>query len=377
MKILFALIITLLLLLGGRGVQAQTATQGGPCAGFFAADDDTGSFMVSWTLENSCQFPISVYYCAYNMSTSNQCSFQTALINGQSFVNENQSPNILVLGGIKIAGFECPATSVATVGPSSISGAPSCSSASAVYSASILPNAVSVQTGQVGSVFATIVGSGGQNCRVAVFPNTPVNFTYQGTNPTTNATDAPINTAVNMANGKATFVLGVESSQQISESAFPLIFSCAGSIPAACVPNLSCLSVNISPTPPTDIVAEAETVGNTGVLSIPLGGASAFAVATDNIGQGSAITVSTDTGNATLPLILTLCQTNPSTGACLATAASTVNLTIAGSATPTFSVFGDATGAIASLPATNRVNVRFRDPNGNLVGSTSVAIQTH
>ncbi len=45
-------------------------------------------------------------------------------------------------------------------------------------------------------------------------------------------------------------------------------------------------------------------------------------------------------------------------------------------ATPTFSVFLQASGAIPFAPATSRVFVRFKDAGGGLHGSTSVAIET-
>jgi hypothetical protein len=45
-------------------------------------------------------------------------------------------------------------------------------------------------------------------------------------------------------------------------------------------------------------------------------GAWSFAVVTDNVRSGATITASTDTGAATLPIAVTVCQTNPS-GQCM------------------------------------------------------------
>ena len=100
----------------------------------------------------------------------------------------------------------------------------------------------------------------------------------------------------------------------------------------------------------------------------------AFAVASSNIGATSQIVVSVDTGSVSLPLTATLCQSNPSTGACLATPASSVTLSDASGGAPTFSVFLQATGSVPFAPATNRVFVRFNDPAGGIHGSTSVAV---
>ena len=59
-----------------------------------------------------------------------------------------------------------------------------------------------------------------------------------------------------------------------------------------------------------------------------------------NLGLGSSITVSADTGAASLPINLFLCRTDPGTGQCLAPPSTTVPTTIAGGATPTFTILG-------------------------------------
>jgi hypothetical protein len=53
-----------------------------------------------------------------------------------------------------------------------------------------------------------------------------------------------------------------------------------------------------------------------------------------------------------------------------------VTTTIAAGATPTFSVFLDAVGAVPFDPANSRVFVRFKDAGGVTRGSTSVAVRT-
>ncbi len=54
-----------------------------------------------------------------------------------------------------------------------------------------------------------------------------------------------------------------------------------------------------------------------------------------------------------------------------------VTLNSAAQATPTFSIFLQATGAIPPNPADSRVFVRFTDAAGNFHGSTSVAVRTN
>jgi hypothetical protein len=87
--------------------------------------------------------------------------------------------------------------------------------------------------------------------------------------------------------------------------------------------------------------------------------------------------VTADTGGVSLPVSLSLCQTNPGTGACLAAPSSSVTLTIGAGATPTFAVFVQGSGPIVFEPATKRVFVRFKDGGTVTRGETSVAVRTH
>ena len=73
---------------------------------------------------------------------------------------------------------------------------------------------------------------------------------------------------------------------------------------------------------------------------------------------------------------MSLCQTNPGSGACLAAPAETVSAIIEAGGTPTFAVFLETSEAIALDPAHARAFVRFEDPAGLVKGSTSVAITT-
>ncbi len=124
----------------------------------------------------------------------------------------------------------------------------------------------------------------------------------------------------------------------------------------------------------------AATASGNGVVTVPVGGQSAFVVAASNGSSQSfpSITVSTSTGsNPSLPVVVTLCQTNPSTGQCLAAPAPTVTLTsFAPGANASFSVFATATAAIANNPA-NQIYVLFKNPGGTVEGSTNVAVDTN
>ena len=140
---------------------------------------------------------------------------------------------------------------------------------------------------------------------------------------------------------------------------------------------LNTLLLSGSVTPVPDIVALGATLTNDGIVNLPgASGAAAFAVATVNVGAAGSIRASADTGNATLPVNLSLCQTNPTTGACLAPPSGSVTTQIDPGATPTFGIFVTGTDNVSFDPATHRVFVRFTDGGGAVRGATSVAVRT-
>ncbi len=248
--------------------------------------------------------------------------------------------------------------------------------------AAILPGSRSGVVGQPSTVFATLLNAGTtalNGCQVALPVTAPAGLTldYQATDPTTNAlTGAPDTPATIAANGSQTFLLSFQAANAVAAPGLALDFDCTGAAPAAVVLGVDTLDLTMSSTPTADIIALAATATQNGIVEMPVGGAGAFAVASANVGIAAPITVSADTGSAALPVVVTLCQSNPSTGACLATPSSSVALTIAAGATPSFSVFVQASGAIPFAPATARVFLRFKEANGTVRGSTSVAIET-
>lgn len=88
------------------------------------------------------------------------------------------------------------------------------------------------------------------------------------------------------------------------------------------------------------------------------------------------MTVTADTNGVTLPVTLTLCQTNPVAGQCISAVGPSVTTTIAGGATPSFGIFVQGNGTVPFNPATNRIFVRFKDGTKVLRGATSVAVRT-
>jgi hypothetical protein len=153
-------------------------------------------------------------------------------------------------------------------------------------------------------------------------------------------------------------------------------FSCNNAGPAPINQGVNTLSLSAAPTLVPDVIALAAS-GDPGYVDIPgATGTGVFAVATVNLGIDATITAAANTGAVNLPVTLTVCQTNPTSGACLAAPAPSVTTDIPPNATPTFGIFVTGSASVANSPGVNRVFVTLTDSGGTLRGETSVAIRT-
>ncbi len=246
--------------------------------------------------------------------------------------------------------------------------------------AATLPASRSVQVGQTATAFATLINTGSAATSCGIVPLGPVagRFWFQTTDPATNALTGTPNTRVSIgAGGSQSFVVAFTATGPMPSNDIRFGFGCRNAKAATPVIGLNTLQLTFDANPVPDIVALAATTSGDGIVNIPgPGGSWSFAVASVNVGASGVLTASASAGASTLPIGLTLCETNPATGQCLASPAATVTTTIATNATPTFAVFVEGGGAVPFDPARNRVFVRFRD-SGNVVrGSTSVAVRT-
>jgi hypothetical protein len=247
--------------------------------------------------------------------------------------------------------------------------------------AAVLPGSRSVQVNTAATAFATIINTGqtlALSCSIALASNVLALFSYQTTDPATNQVTGLPNAPVNIPAGVAqSFVLAVTPTTQIAPTELQFDFACANTDPAAINVGLNTLLLSASNTPVPDIVALAATLSNDGIVNIAgANGTGVFAVATVNVGSSGNITASADTGSATLPVNISLCETNPTTGQCISPIGPTVTTTITAGATPTFGIFVQGSGNVPFDPAGNRIFVRFKDGAAVTRGSTSVAVRT-
>jgi hypothetical protein len=255
--------------------------------------------------------------------------------------------------------------------------------ASASLVAAVLPGSRAVQVNHPATAFATILASGsGTATGCAITPtNAPAGtaFTYQQTNAANVPVGAPNTPATIPAGGAQSFVISLVPSQPFGATEVHFAFDCANTFPSADFPGVNTLLLTSSATPTPDIVALGATPTNDGIVNIPgVMGTGVFAVASVNVGAGSAIMVTADTGAAPLPVALALCQTNPVSGVCInpTTPGLSATLQINAGETPTFALFAQGQGTVPFSPAVNRVFVRFRTLSGAIVGATSAALRT-
>jgi photosystem II stability/assembly factor-like uncharacterized protein len=247
--------------------------------------------------------------------------------------------------------------------------------------AAVLPSSRSVEVGTTATAFATIINasqSAASGCGIAMSTSIPATFLYQTTDPATNALTGSPNAPVTIAAGSAqTFLFALTPAAAFDPIDAQLDFDCAGTTPVAVLPGINTVLISGSTTAVPDIIALVATATNDGILHIPgASGSGAFAVATDNIGAAAAITVAPVLSTSSLPLVVTVCQTNPGSGQCLAPPGASATATVNSGDTPTFGFFATASGAIPFDPVNSRISCQFTDANGVVHGSTSIAVET-
>jgi CSLREA domain-containing protein len=215
--------------------------------------------------------------------------------------------------------------------------------------AAVLPSSRSVQVNTPAAVFATVINTGqaiAASCSISPLTGVPASFIYQTTDPATNQVTGFPNTPADIAAGATqSFVFAITPTAPIAPTDVQFSFDCSDTDPAPISVGLNTLLLSASDTPVPDIVALAVTLSNDGIVNVSgTNGAGAFAVATVNLGATETITASADTGSASLPVIISLCQTNPPTGQCISTIGPSVTTTINANTTPTFGIFVQGNG---------------------------------
>jgi len=254
--------------------------------------------------------------------------------------------------------------------------------ASVTLFSAVLPASRSVEVGATATAFATLINAGSvtaQACAPRLPDTLSAEFFYQTSDAASNDLTGQPNLAVDIPAGASqSFVFGITPTDELAATEVALQFQCANATDATSFVGLNTLLLSASFTPVPDLIALVATTSNNGVMELS-NNSGFFTAATINVGSASTITVSADTGEATLPMTLSLCQTDPVTSVCInptVPASQPVIVDIAEGDSPTFAVFASATESIALDPANSRVFLRFNDELGEVRGATSVGVQS-
>ncbi|GJL96224.1 MAG: hypothetical protein DHS20C06_00410 [Hyphobacterium sp.] len=257
--------------------------------------------------------------------------------------------------------------------------------------AATLPGA---RSGYIGggdiTVFMTVLSrqsTPAQSCRVTAPNNPPFTLSYRQVN-ARNEVIGDANPLFDLGNGGAiNFVIALTPTQTTDANGYTFL------------PQIECENANLSPiegvnsvlvsigaAPVPDILSIGATPTADGVVRISATGnrISFMSAAALNIGAGdgsagageATVTASVDTGAASLPLTLEVCETT-STGGCITPrGVDNVTTVFESNVVKYFGVFVRANGdsTVPFSPANARVFLRFADANGTIRSATSAAV---
>ena len=242
---------------------------------------------------------------------------------------------------------------------------------------SVLPTSRTVSVGTMATIFNTVINAGADTAYGITLSMTPApagTFVYQQTNCATNAIIGSPNPSLDLApGGVLCYVLSFTPSATFSATSVH-IQALAGNAPSTTLlTGINTWLLRATSTPGPDIIALTTT---TDFHQVACSGANAFAVALSNVGAAATgdITVTANTGSATLPLSISISETNPATGVIIG---DHILQTVGAGENRTVAVFVTFNGCISFDPAVNRIFIEFRDASNNVVGSTSTAVSTN
>jgi hypothetical protein len=247
----------------------------------------------------------------------------------------------------------------------------------------VLPGGRSVQTSTAATIFASVINSGSvaaQGCWIQ--PETPLaaSFVFQTTDPLTNQLTGSPNTSVSIAPGVAqSFVIALQPVASAVASAVTVNFrfKCTNADAAPVFKGVNTMLLSFDPNPVPDIIPIGQTLSNDGIIHIPGNtGTGLLATAAINIGSSATLTA-TPSLSSNVPVVLTICESNPSTGVCLAPPSATTSRVFNTNDLATFSIFAQGNGNVPFDPANNRVQLDFIDAQGVDRGQTSAAVRTN
>jgi len=244
--------------------------------------------------------------------------------------------------------------------------------------ASVLPSSRSVEIGELATAYVTLLNPDevtAEGCSISPAGGVHAEFSYQTTNPFTNALNGAPNTPIDIPPGKSqSFVISLTPTADFPALPVEFVFSCStGNAPSAYGINTLVFSGNERTV--ADIVAVAATASGDGIATMPRDGLFGVAsVAIVNLGISADITAHPE-DRAGLDGTVLICETNPKDGECLEPPAESTTGRIEQNSTHSYAVFFNSNTSVSLDALRHRVGVWFQDAQGNLRGDTSIAVQ--
>ncbi len=240
------------------------------------------------------------------------------------------------------------------------------------------------------TVFMTVLSrqsTPAQACRITAPNDPPFTLNYRQINAASEVI-GDANPLFDLANGGAiNFVIALTPTRTTDQSGYVFLprIQCENA-DLSPIEGVNSVLVSIGAAPVPDILSIGATPSADGVVRIPETGnrISFMSAAAVNIGAGdgsagageATVTASVDTGAASLPLTLEVCET-PSTGGCITPrGVDNVTTVFESNVVKFFAVFVRANGesTVPFDPANARVFLRFADANGTIRSATSAAV---
>ncbi|MBL4617692.1 MAG: hypothetical protein JKY46_08335 [Robiginitomaculum sp.] len=242
----------------------------------------------------------------------------------------------------------------------------------------VSPASRSVQIGQEATAFATMINSSATpatNCKIAQSGSSVGAFSFQATDPLTNSPIGIRNAAVDIPAGASqSFMFSITPNSPMNGSDLSLAFSCDGFSDAPVFSGVNTLTLSASTQAVPDVIAITATQNLDQIVDIAgLGKFTAYSAAAVNIGADGDFDVKAEYTGSNAPVTALLCETDPTSGACLAPPSAKVQSSILSGDISTFAVFALRNAEVAFDPANNRIRLRFTDSNSLIAGEAGIA----
>lgn len=234
--------------------------------------------------------------------------------------------------------------------------------------ASVLPNSRSAVVGEPATVFASVLSANAElsNCAVSLADATePYTLSYQKTdagNVPIGNPDEPFSVPLN---GAQSLVLAFTPTSASAGHQVLLNYTCNnGQYSAPVVVGVNTVYLRATDTAAPDIIPILATSSGDGKMSFAFrGDALAAGAAAVNIGPATGVEVTAVAPFLPSSVHLQVCETNPSTGACVQAIGNSAYAEFAKDEVKTFSVFAIANidNGIPDLPAVSRIYLLFQD----------------